>query len=1791
MKQSEGKSCLNRLFNKQLNVLGCSVFVTQLVFSPCLYASPAGGNVVGGAGNISQSNLTTTINQFSHRLAIDWQSFNVNQNESVNFHQPGRSSIALNRILDQSASQIHGSINANGQIILVNPNGVFFGKNATVNAGGLFVAALDVSSDDFMRGELDFKALENTSGLIVNEGRLEVIDGGALVLLGQQINNRGLLVAHFGTVALAAGSDILVRFDHGDQLSIQINQAVLADILELDEPAILNSGLIDAHQGNVVLTAKQADAIKSSLNNMDRQQVFSFTSGQVIEQDGVVYLTGPDGDISNLGVIDVAGDNEAGTLVLSGENINHRGEINADVLSGKAGTVKFDANDTVLLTDDSVVSAQALEEGEGGTVHVLGDRVGLVDNATIDVSGVNGGGEVLIGGDYQGKNPKIKNAQAVYLGENTHIHADARDEGDGGKVIVWSDETTRAYGELTARGGQQAGDGGFIETSSHDYADLAPDIDVSAVNGSYGHWLIDPSVLTISNNVDSNPALPVGPDFTSTDNISNLRIITLQSALQNGANVTVQTSVPLDIPNLPCTVGIDCLPQIDITPETTQVAGESYFYGDIILVDNLDIDNIGRTTRDGENASTLTLTAHRDIVINGAIFDSDGDNTSGTPATFTPDGDILNLTLQANTGFGNNAGIGSVRINNNINLQGGNFTASGRGFVQAAGMTINTSVPAPGASSGFDPVAVFGGAGTTPGGDVNIIATNGGISADGNMIVAGDTNLTAAGNITLTNNANDFGTVAINSGAAVTIADTNNLTVNINNNSVTSIGTGTATVGGDFNIVDVDLLGTQLSAMDVSGDLTVNAQGNITDIGDIVVRGFTNLTVPDGRAIILDSSGNNFSNDLNIIANTLSSLTVRDSSAFELQDGIVVTGDINLRGASLLTNNFTLGNASTLTLTSTAGDIDQNTIISHAGPTVLSATGGDINLTMTNNLSSVQVLAAGTATINNGANDIDIVSVDSTDILDIDAQDITQSGDIAATTVDLTAVDTVSLDRIDATTLNVTAAGGISDTGVITVTGLTTLDAGTSNIILNSINNFNDVEVISASFVDIDESDSINISGNMASLDLFAGRDNIAGSSINNIQDSTLTVSGSALLRFLQAGSVNLDNFTEADLILRPRNNLQGSISVLSFFDITDLTIRNSANIQLSSSNISNDLVLDTTGVISQNSILRVDGDTRLQAAGIDLNNSSNEFNTINISNTAVSVIADIDDVSVTSVLNGNVTLNVGSQASIEGDMDNLTVNTGAGGNVSSGAITLTVASNTTINTTGTGSVNFATNQVNLENLDITLANNVLINEADSLSVNSATVNGVLDIDATDTVSVNGTISNLDIDTANTISLSGNIGIVNAVTTSGGIQNGIGALRVADTAILDAGASDITLDNAGNDIARIRVIAAQNVNLRDINALQLMDVTSNSLTVNAVGSLTQMSGTILDIATVTNLNSGNGDIALTEANLLNTLGISGANNATVVNDQALVLNDSSVTSNINISTTTGDLSLNSISAGGTASFSTVDSLIDANANALNVVATTASFTAVNGIGAGAIADTTKDIDIQVSNLSALNTGSGDINIKNTGGDITLTSIVNNASDTGNFNFETNDDVFIDNITLVQNLTEEFFPDGTGTVSMRTANGSFLGVGDEDINNPDITATNLRLIGFKGNLGTLQRPLVLDISGKVELLMRASLDPIYIEPVPNADTDIRDNSLLQFTSADTLAAANGVQVTEVETLLDIDPAIFTDLRHFVVGSDPVLLPRDQRFDVENEDEDEDEEYFRRISGETEEVLEN
>lgn len=136
--------------------LTLSFLLTQPFYLSYLHASPIGGEVVDGTGTITQTDLTTTINQTTQNLAIDWQSFDVDTNERVEFIQPDTSSIVLNRILGNNGSTIQGQIDANGQVILVNPNGIFFTSTATINVGGLVASSLDMTPTDFMNGNYFF---------------------------------------------------------------------------------------------------------------------------------------------------------------------------------------------------------------------------------------------------------------------------------------------------------------------------------------------------------------------------------------------------------------------------------------------------------------------------------------------------------------------------------------------------------------------------------------------------------------------------------------------------------------------------------------------------------------------------------------------------------------------------------------------------------------------------------------------------------------------------------------------------------------------------------------------------------------------------------------------------------------------------------------------------------------------------------------------------------------------------------------------------------------------------------------------------------------------------------------------------------------------------------------------------------------------------------------------------------------------------------------------------------------------------------------------------------------------------------------------------------------------------------------------------------------------------------------------------------------------------------------------------------------------------------------------------
>ncbi|MDD5333790.1 MAG: filamentous hemagglutinin N-terminal domain-containing protein, partial [Rhodoferax sp.] len=394
---------------------------------------PTGGQVVAGTASIAQSGALMNINQSSQRAAIDWQTFNVGSAAQLNFNQPGTGSVTLNRVLDSNPSQIFGKISAPGQVFLTNPGGVYFAPGASVDVGALVATTHSLSNNDFMAGNYTFSR-HGATGSIVNEGNLTASPGAYIALLAPEVRNRGVIVAQLGTVALAAGETYQLQFDSSNTLAnILVTAATMRALVE-------NGHAVQAPGGLVILSAQAADQLQGSVVN---------NSGAIVAQ----------GMTSNGGV------------------------IRLDAGNGQTGvTGTLDASSTV---------------GTGGRIVVTGEAVHIGDAAHLTASGKSGGGEVLVGGSWQNTDAAVRQAITTTVAKTALLEASATEVGAGGTLTVWSDvanpnSATRAYGTLLAKGGDNGGDGGRIETSGHSVDTAGASVSAAAPRGKGGLWLIDP---------------------------------------------------------------------------------------------------------------------------------------------------------------------------------------------------------------------------------------------------------------------------------------------------------------------------------------------------------------------------------------------------------------------------------------------------------------------------------------------------------------------------------------------------------------------------------------------------------------------------------------------------------------------------------------------------------------------------------------------------------------------------------------------------------------------------------------------------------------------------------------------------------------------------------------------------------------------------------------------------------------------------------------------------------------------------------------------------------------------------------------------------------------------------------------------------------------------------------------------------------------------------------------------------------------------------------------------------
>ncbi len=175
-------------------------------------ALPKGGSVSVGSASISTQGAAMAINQTTDKASINWQSFNVGTGASVNIAQPSASAVLLNRVVGNDPSQILGQLKANGQVILLNPNGVVFGKDGSVTASSFTASTFGLTDADFMAGYYKYTRNGSTAA-VVNQGTIETSAGGFVALIGATVTNEGTIRAPQGDVVLVAAESVTLPND------------------------------------------------------------------------------------------------------------------------------------------------------------------------------------------------------------------------------------------------------------------------------------------------------------------------------------------------------------------------------------------------------------------------------------------------------------------------------------------------------------------------------------------------------------------------------------------------------------------------------------------------------------------------------------------------------------------------------------------------------------------------------------------------------------------------------------------------------------------------------------------------------------------------------------------------------------------------------------------------------------------------------------------------------------------------------------------------------------------------------------------------------------------------------------------------------------------------------------------------------------------------------------------------------------------------------------------------------------------------------------------------------------------------------------------------------------------------------------------------------------------------------------------------------------------------------------------------------------------------------------------
>jgi filamentous hemagglutinin family protein len=670
-----GSSTFRRVAPRMRRTVLNTVVLTAIWMLPSenLFANPTGGAVVGGRATITQAPGVTTIDQSSRRAVINWQGFSINEGELTQFNQPGKNAVALNRVTGNDPSNILGQLKANGNVWLVNRNGILIGPNAQVNVQGLIATTADISDQNFLAGHDDFSIPSpNPGASVVNEGTISIGEHGLGGLVAPHVRNSGVIAGHLSQVVIAGTPTFALDY-YGDGLIQFAATSKVTENSDPSQPLVKNDGKISVDGGDILITADAAAAVVD----------------EVINTDGIVE---------------------------------------AHSVAQKGGAIVLNGGDEGLVHVAGTLDASAQEKGiAGGSVDVLGNKILVADGANVNASGPAGGGTVHVGGDLHGQG-QLPTASETVVMPKAQITADATENGNGGQVVVWADDNASINGKISARGGSVSGNGGFVETSGKNHLELTSSPDASAPNGNAGTWLIDPTNITIW------PGYPPILVLAAADTDFHSSVVyagSISTALNNDTNVILDTSTIMpdagelgNIIELPgasisktggtkVTLTLNADNNIILNGEITTYDAETGIWFPLNVILNAD--------RDGNGAGAIAIVRNTALpVVSDAFIETNGDVILG--------GGADPMTMAA---VGTTDQVDGILIDGGrIFSETGNISLTGKGYAGASSHGVHLTNGASIESGTGSNIAITG----TPGGtDVyGIYVENlGGISNSG----------------------------------------------------------------------------------------------------------------------------------------------------------------------------------------------------------------------------------------------------------------------------------------------------------------------------------------------------------------------------------------------------------------------------------------------------------------------------------------------------------------------------------------------------------------------------------------------------------------------------------------------------------------------------------------------------------------------------------------------------------------------------------------------------------------------------------------------------------------------------------------------------------------------------------------------------------------------------------------------------------------------------------------------------------------------------------------------------